>query len=56
MNNASLCGNTEIVKYLVEKGANIETENEDGNTPLFIACEKNNNDIVKYLIEKGANI
>jgi len=30
--------------------------NTAGNTPLIVACEKNNKDIVKILIKNGANI
>ncbi|OUM61484.1 hypothetical protein PIROE2DRAFT_12481, partial [Piromyces sp. E2] len=44
-------GHEDIVKYLVEKGADI---NEDG--PLVKACEKGNESIVKYLIEHGVDI
>ena len=44
----------DIVKLLLEKGANIEQHNNKG-TPLLIACEMNHVDIVKLLLEKGAN-
>jgi len=41
---------------LVEKGANINKANENGETPLFISCKNGNEAIVKYLVKKGANI
>ena len=45
-----------MVKYFVEKGANIEAKNNDGDTPLHYACLNQKTEIVKYFIEKGANI
>eukprot|EP00833_Pecoramyces_ruminatium_P001633 jgi/Orpsp1_1/1175665/evm.model.c7180000054754.1 len=41
-------GNENLVKYLVEHGADINKENKDGKTPLF--------DAFKYLVELGADI
>jgi len=47
----------DIVKYLVENGANIEAiDKSDGNTPLHEAVVKNNICVVKYLVESGANL
>lgn len=44
----------DIVKYLVEEGANIETKNMFGETALHMGtC---NSKIVEYLIHKKANI
>ena len=45
-----------LVKYLVEKGININSENKDDETPLFIACDRNKKEIIEYLIDKGANV
>jgi ankyrin repeat protein len=46
-----------IIKYLIEKGANVNAKNnDDGDTPLHYACYNDNTEIVKYLFEKGANI
>jgi len=47
-----------IVKYLVnEKKANIESKNNCGCTPLYIACQMGNLEVVKFLVnEKKANI
>lgn len=45
---------------LVEKelggGANINTSDEKGNTPLHLAALKANLEITKFLVQKGANI
>ena len=47
-------GNLLVLKTALEKGANINTESEDGRTALMIASEKGNMEVVKYLVEKGA--
>ena len=58
-------GNVDIAKYLIEKGADIEAKDKDGNTPLntrAIFCVGDNIpaqpeiDIAKYLIDMGAQI
>ena len=50
----------EIVKLLIEKGADIEARNKRGNTPLIqAACfidESYSYELMKILIEMGANI
>ena len=48
--------NYKIVKYLIEKGADVNQENKDGVTPLMTACFNGNINIVKYLVENGADI
>ena len=53
---ASEEGYTKIVKYLVEKGTNINATNEEGSTALIEASKYGNLDIVKFLVKKGANI
>jgi len=53
---ASFQGNIEIVKYLIEKGSNINQGRTNGTTPLYIASQNSHIEIVKYLIEKGSNI
>ena len=44
------------MKYLIEKGANVEEKENTGTTPLLISIQEGKLDVVKYLIEKGANI
>lgn len=46
-------GNLDIIKYLVEHGADIHIAHD---FPLREASERGYLDIVKYLVEKGANI
>ena len=47
--------NLEIVKLLVEAGANINYTNETIMSPLFEAVSQKKYDIVLYLLEKGAD-
>lgn len=51
-----IANNIEIIKYLLEIGANINCQDENGRTPLIKACMYNNFEIAKLLIFKGANI
>ena len=48
-------GALESVAKLVDSGANVNTIDPDGDTPLFLAIGEGNIDIAKYLIEHGAN-
>ena len=49
-------GNLEIVKLLVENGADVNVKNVVGQTPLHEAARCGYFEIVKYLIDKGADI
>jgi ankyrin repeat protein len=46
----------QIIKYMIEKGADVNNENEFGDTPLMYACYFSNVEIVSMLIENGAYI
>ena len=46
----------EVTKYLLDKGANINSQNIYGTSPLLGAVKVNNLNIVRLLIERGANI
>ena len=57
--------NIEYIKYLVNKGANVNAVDHESRTPIFQAALmqqepkakiKNNINIIKYLIAKGANV
>ena len=47
--------NLEMVKLLVENGANINEKNERGTTPLHLASIYSNVELVKFYLEKGAD-
>ena len=46
----------EIVKFLIDDGANVNTKGGSGKTPLMYAIILNNFEIVKFLINHGANV
>jgi hypothetical protein len=48
--------NLEIVKLLLERGANVNLQRSSGETALMDAVVKNNIEIIKLLIEHGADI
>ena len=54
--HAALNGSLEEVKEALDKGADINTKDNDGDTPLTIASLLGHTDIAKQLIDKGANI
>ncbi|CAG9323124.1 unnamed protein product [Blepharisma stoltei] len=49
-------GNFEILVKLLQKGASIETKDDEGLTPIFYAIQNDHKEIVEYLIANGANI
>ncbi len=51
---ASITGHLEVVKYLVSKGANVNTKDTSLKTPLEIAKEKGHLEVVRVLREAGA--
>jgi ankyrin repeat protein len=51
---ASKWNNIELVRLLVERGANINARAKDGNTALSIASANGNIQIYNYLMEHGA--
>ena len=53
---AASINNFEIVKLLVEHGANINHTTRTNSTPLRGACFNGNLDMARYLIENGADI
>merc|ERR1712100_873013 len=49
-------GHLNIVKYLVEKGADVHACNNSNLTALMIASGEGYLEVVKYLVEKGADV
>ena len=44
----------DVVRFLVEKGADIEARDKDGYTPLMFTAMHAERDALKFLLEKGA--
>ena len=53
---ACYMGHLEVVKLLLDQGANLSTTNNSGRTPLYSACTKGHLEIVKILLDQGANL
>ena len=47
--------NKDIVKALVDAGADLNCVDDDGNTPLMLASAQHKVEIVKFLLKQGAN-
>ncbi len=52
---AALEGFVDVVRFLLEKGAEVDTRNIDKETPLIDAVENGHWEVVKLLLEFGAN-
>ncbi|KAH9159416.1 hypothetical protein LEN26_002353 [Aphanomyces euteiches] len=46
----------DVVKYLLSKGANIETADKDGQTPLIVASTHKLHNMIEILLDSGASI
>jgi ankyrin repeat protein len=53
---AAYFGYIDIVQLLITSGADINTINSDGKTPLVIATERGNINVRKALIAAGASL
>ncbi|MCA7010145.1 ankyrin repeat domain-containing protein [Wolbachia endosymbiont of Tribolium confusum] len=49
-------GNENVVKALLDKGADVNLRDKDRKTPLHLAIEKGNENVVKALLDKGADV
>ena len=49
-------GYLEVVRFLVEKGADVNVANNTGSTLVNAATDNGHLDVVKFLVEKGADI
>ncbi|KGN60793.1 ankyrin-1 [Cucumis sativus] len=49
-------GKTEVCRFLIEElKLDVDTRDEDGETPLIHAARQGHTDTAKYLVERGAN-
>jgi len=56
LHRASHCGQVEVVRLIVNRGANINIRDANKNTVLHIAAEKGSVDIMKLLLDKGMSV
>lgn len=48
-------GQEEVVRLLIQHGAAINVQSQNGFTPLYMAAQENHDGCVRYLLSKGAN-
>lgn len=53
---AARTNNSEMVRALHEAGALLNIRDDQGNTPLMVACSRKNITVVKYLLRNNANV
>lgn len=53
---AAVSGKLNVIKVLVENGANVNAASDSGSTPVRSACFMTHMEIVKYLVAHGADI
>lgn len=46
----------ELVKWLCERGADVEARTNDGDTPMHYACSKGLLELAKWLRQSGASL
>ena len=51
---AARVGPLEVVRLLVEAGADVNAQDSNGNTALSIALQRDRSEIAEYLRENGA--
>ena len=56
LHQATQNGDVELVKQLLDKGANVDHENEQGLTPLHWSALNGRSDLAEILIEHGAAV
>ncbi len=49
-------GQLDIVKFLVERGVDVDATTVEGVTPLMYASQNGNTEVMEYLIGKGADV
>ncbi|KAI6171449.1 hypothetical protein M3Y97_01045800 [Aphelenchoides bicaudatus] len=56
LHEAAFSDYIEIVKLLIESGADVNAKNNRGDTPIHRASQNGYIEIVKFLVEKGADV
>jgi ankyrin repeat protein len=54
--HACVRGYVDIAKYIIDKGADLNLRNDQGNDALIVSINHNHFELGEYLINKGANV
>ena len=54
LHDACIVGDPEVVEWLLQKGADPLKENDDGMTPLHLACQSGHTDAVNLIMKYGS--
>nr|XP_060499023.1 fibronectin type 3 and ankyrin repeat domains protein 1 [Panthera onca] len=55
MRVSAVSGNQRVASLLIEAGADVNTKDKDGKTPLMVAVLNNHEELVQLLLDKGAD-
>jgi ankyrin repeat protein len=53
---AAITGRLEIARMLIDAGANVNVQDDNGYAPLHVAAKYGNEEILRMLIDAGANV
>ncbi|KAL6697946.1 ankyrin repeat-containing domain protein [Trichoderma pleuroticola] len=56
LHEAAVNGRVNVIRSLLDRGANIEAENRDGNSPLFMAAWHGKVAVAEMLLNRGAYV
>lgn len=56
LHEAVLAGNSFFIKYLIDRGSDVDTNDNLGQTPLFLAISRDYVDIIQYLLKRKASM
>ena len=45
-----------MIKYIIDKGVNLECSNNNGWRPIHFICRNSTPEMIKYIIDKGVNL
>ncbi|XP_059488485.1 uncharacterized protein LOC132204174 isoform X2 [Neocloeon triangulifer] len=49
-------GHSDVAKFLLSKGADVNVRNDDNDTPLTLAAHFSNEEICRFLVDNGADL